>query len=151
MQPGSPIPDATLPDQNGEARPLRALLGEHGAVIYFYPKDSTPGCTLEAHDFQSLLPRFLARGVTVIGVSKDSPRSHANFCAKQGLGFTLLSDQDGELCEGFGVWQEKTRCGKTCWGIVRSTFVVDGAGVVRQVYANVQAKGHAAQVLDSLG
>ncbi|MBF0125896.1 MAG: peroxiredoxin [Magnetococcales bacterium] len=147
---GQGIPELSAPDQNGQVRPLRELLGKKGGVVYFYPKDSTPGCTLEANDFQALGEAFQTREHAVIGISRDSVKSHANFAAKQGLGFTLLSDQDGALCEAFGVWQEKTMCGKTSMGIVRTTFVVDGTGRVRRIYPNVKTKGHAAQVLADL-
>ncbi|MBF0295296.1 MAG: peroxiredoxin [Magnetococcales bacterium] len=148
---GEIIPDLAAPDQTGRSRGLRELLGERGGIVYFYPKDNTPGCTLEANDFQSLSGAFAQAGYTVIGISRDSVKSHAGFCAKHGLGFTLLSDGEGALCEAFGVWQEKTMCGKTSMGIVRTTFVVDAAGAVRRVYPNVKTKGHAAQVLADLG
>ncbi|MBF0272543.1 MAG: peroxiredoxin [Magnetococcales bacterium] len=150
LQPGSTIPDLSAPDQHNQTKPLRARLGAKGGIIYFYPKDNTPGCTLEANDFQALGPAFAALGHEVIGVSKDSVNSHVGFCAKYGLAFTLLSDGDGALCEAFGVWQEKTQYGKTSMGIVRSTFVVDAEGVVRKVYTNVKTKGHAEAVLAEL-
>lgn len=150
MEAGSLIPDLTLPDQAGQPRALRQLLGRNGAVIYFYPKDNTPGCTTEAQDFQALAADFAQAGVEVVGISKDSVKSHANFCAKQGLGFTLLSDGDGAACEAFGVWQEKTMYGKTRMGIVRSTFLVDARGQVVRVYPSVKVKGHARQVLNDL-
>ncbi|MBF0628509.1 MAG: peroxiredoxin [Magnetococcales bacterium] len=150
LQPGSTIPDLAVLDQHDQAKSLRERLGPQGGIVYFYPKDNTPGCTLEANDFQALSAAFAERGYAIIGISKDSVKSHVGFCAKQGLEFTLLSDGDGALCEAFGVWQEKVFCGKTSMGIVRSTFVVDGAGVVRKVYANVKTKGHAAAVLAEL-
>lgn len=150
LEVGQQIPDKTLPDQTGAEKSLAALTGEKGVVFYFYPKDSTPGCTLEALEFQQLLPDFRARGYEVVGVSKDSSKSHGSFCQKQGLQFTLLSDKEGEVCESFGVWQEKIRCGKTSLGIVRTTFVADAKGKIVKVYPNVTAKGHAAQVLQDL-
>ncbi|MBF0212877.1 MAG: peroxiredoxin [Magnetococcales bacterium] len=134
-------------DQHQVQMPLRDRLGPKGAILYFYPRDNTPGCTLEANDFQTLSPAFAERGFTIIGISKDSVQSHVGFCAKQGLSFTLLSDGAGELCEAFGVWREKTQYGKTSMGLVRSTFIVDHQGVVRKVYNNVRTKGHAEAVL----
>ncbi|MBF0624008.1 MAG: peroxiredoxin [Magnetococcales bacterium] len=150
LQPGSPIPNPVVADQDGVEQALRERLGPNGAVIYFYPKDATPGCTTEAQDFQAALSTLKARGVAVIGVSRDSVKSHANFRATQGLTFPLLSDGDGTLSEAFGVWQEKKVCGRTCMGLVRTTFLVDGAGLVKKVYANVKVKGHVQQVLADL-
>ncbi|MBF0613414.1 MAG: peroxiredoxin [Magnetococcales bacterium] len=147
---GQTIPALTLPDQNGTEKSLNALARNKGCIYYFYPKDSTPGCTLEAQDCQQLRPEFHAKGYEVVGISKDSVKSHLSFCQKQGLQFILLSDTKGEACEGFGVWQEKIRCGKASMGIVRSTFVTDPTGKVVKVYPNVTAKGHAAQVLNDL-
>ncbi|GAB0058511.1 Putative peroxiredoxin bcp [Candidatus Magnetaquicoccaceae bacterium FCR-1] len=147
LQPGDTIPDLSAPDQNDQSLPLRQRLGAKGAVIYFYPKDNTPGCTVEANDFQTLGAEFAAKGFTVIGVSKDSIKSHVSFCTKYNLQFTLLSDTDGALCEAFGAWQEKKNYGKVYMGIVRSTFIVDGHGVVRKVYPSVKTAGHAAAVL----
>ncbi|MBF0399790.1 MAG: peroxiredoxin [Magnetococcales bacterium] len=141
------IPDLSLPDQHGEERRLKALLGKKGGVIYFYPRDSTPGCTVEANDFQSLAQDFAALGLTVTGISRDSVASHNRFCLKQGLTFTLLSDQNTEACAQFGVWQEKTNYGRTSMGIVRTTFVVNEAGVVQKVYRAVKTAGHAQLVL----
>lgn len=144
---GDAIPDIQLPDQQGNEHRLKDLLGKRGAVLYFYPRDSTPGCTLEANDFQSLQGEFGGLGLTIVGISKDSVASHSRFCLAQGLSFTLLSDQDGEACSRFGVWQEKISDGRTSMGIVRTTFVVDAEGVVRLVYRAVKTNGHGAQVL----
>ncbi|MBF0175587.1 MAG: peroxiredoxin [Magnetococcales bacterium] len=150
LQVGQNIPDSLAPDQFGKERRLYGLLGAKGGVIYFYPKDNTPGCTLEAQDFQAHGGDFQAMGYAIVGISKDSVPSHEKFCAKYQLGFTLLSDQDGRLCEGFGVWQEKKNYGKTYMGIVRATFVVDAHGLIQQVYPKVKTKGHAEQVLQDL-
>ncbi|MBF0460129.1 MAG: thioredoxin-dependent thiol peroxidase [Magnetococcales bacterium] len=144
---GDVMPDTRLPDQQGEERRLQDLLGKRGGIIYFYPRDSTPGCTIEANDFQALLTDFAALGLTVTGISKDSVASHGRFCLKQGLTFTLLSDENGEVCSQFGVWQEKTNYGRTSMGIVRTTFVVNADGVVQHVYRNVKTAGHGMQVL----
>ncbi|MBF0429368.1 MAG: thioredoxin-dependent thiol peroxidase [Magnetococcales bacterium] len=147
---GELIPDLSAPNQHGQLHTLKSLLGSKGSIVYFYPKDNTPGCTLEANDFQTLSKEFQERGFTVIGISKDSVKSHAGFCSKHGLEFTLLSDQDGAICEAFGVWKEKTMCGKTSMGIVRSTFIVDNTGTIIAVYSNVKTKEHAATVLADL-
>lgn len=147
LQEGDSIPEMALPDQNGQERDLKALLGVAGAVVYFYPRDNTPGCTVEAKDFQGLVTEFAEMGVTIIGVSKDSVLAHGKFCAKHGLQFVLLSDAEGQLCEAFGVWQAKKNFGKTGMGIVRSTFFVDSQSIVRKVYPKVTVKGHGAVVL----
>lgn len=143
---GDTLPELELPDQHGQMRALRDLPGPNGLVLYFYPRDNTPGCTLEAVDFQSLLPEFRRLGVEVAGVSKDSVKSHASFCGKYDLAFTLLSDGDGVLCEACGAWREKKLYGKTGMGIVRSTLLLDGRGRVRRLYPTVKAKEHAATV-----
>ena len=144
---GAKMPDAQLPDQEGKQRHLKDLLGKIGGIFYFYPKDNTPGCTLEANDFQSLLVEFQEIGMSVTGISKDSIQSHDKFCTKQGLSFTLLSDKDSDVCMQFGAWQEKKNFGRTYMGIVRTTFIIDAMGVVHKVYTRVKTKGHAAQVL----
>ncbi|MBF0445824.1 MAG: thioredoxin-dependent thiol peroxidase [Magnetococcales bacterium] len=148
---GDSIPSLTLPDQNGKEVALEALLGANGAVIYFYPKDNTPGCTVEANDFQRLSGDFAALGINVVGISKDSVASHTKFCTKQNLTFTLLSDGEGAACEGFGVWQEKKNYGKVYMGIVRSTFLVDAKGKVVKTWTKVKTKGHAQAVLEEAG
>jgi len=116
-------------------------------VLYFYPKDMTPGCTTEACDFRDNLARLQGAGVQVFGASKDSLARHDKFIDKHALSFPLLSDPDGSLCEAWGVWQEKKNYGRTYMGIVRSTFLVDGAGVVRQTWTKVRVKGHVDKVL----
>ncbi|MBF0260219.1 MAG: peroxiredoxin [Magnetococcales bacterium] len=151
LQPGDTIPDLTTPDQHDQSLPLRQRLGPNGAVIYFYPKDNTPGCSVEANDFQAASQSFAELGFTVIGISKDSVKSHVGFCTKYNLQLTLLSDTDGALCQAFGAWQEKKNYGKVYMGIVRSTFIVDGQGVVRKVYPSVKTTGHAAAVLTEVG
>lgn len=117
-------------------------------VLYFYPKDSTPGCTTEAQQFRDLHPDFLAAGCVVLGVSRDSLRAHENFKAKQGLPFALLSDADEQLCTQFSVIKEKKLYGKLVRGIERSTFVIDGQGVLRREWRGVKVPGHAQDVLD---
>lgn len=117
-------------------------------VLYFYPKDSTPGCTTEAQQFRDLHPEFVAAGCVIAGVSRDSLRSHENFKAKQGLPFDLLSDADEQLCARFGVIKDKKLYGKPVRGIERSTFVIDRGGVLRHEWRGVKAEGHAQEVLD---
>ena len=119
-------------------------------VLYFYPKDSTPGCTTEGLDFNALLPKFKKLNATVLGVSRDSVKSHDNFCAKQGFKFDLVSDADEALCNAFGVIQPKKLYGREYIGIVRSTFLVDPEGVIRQIWQPVKVPGHAQAVLDAL-
>ena len=119
------------------------------AVIYFYPKDNTSGCTKEAHDFRDLKTEFEAAGTRVVGVSKDSVQSHDGFKAKQDLNFTLVSDPDGTLCEAFGVWKEKSMYGKKYMGIERSTFLLDAEGTIRREWRKVKVTGHAQEVLEA--
>ena len=121
--------------------------GKSNLVIYFYPKDSTPGCTIEGNDFSALLPEFAKLDTVVFGVSKDSMKRHDNFKSKQGFNFELISDIDTEICEQFGVWQLKKTFGKEYMGIVRSTFLIDKEGVLRQIWDKVKVKGHADEVL----
>jgi peroxiredoxin Q/BCP len=117
-------------------------------VIYFYPKDSTPGCTTEAQQFRDLHPEFVKAGCVILGVSRDSIRSHENFKDKQGLPFDLLSDADEQLCSQFSVIKEKKLYGKLVRGIERSTFVIDGEGRLRREWRGVKAPGHAQDVLN---
>jgi peroxiredoxin Q/BCP len=139
-------PDFTLPRDGGGTVTLSALRPGK-VVLYFYPKDDTPGCTLEAQDFNARLGDFAAAGATVIGISKDSVKSHDKFCKKHGLGIVLASDEGGTTCEDYGVWQEKSMYGKTYMGIQRATFLIDGDGKVAQVWPKVSVKGHADEVL----
>ena len=117
-------------------------------VVYFYPKDSTPGCTTEAQQFRDLYPAFVQAGAQIVGVSRDSIRSHENFKLKQNLPFDLLSDADEQLCTQFSVIKMKSMYGKQVRGIERSTFVIDGKGVLRREWRGVKAPGHAQEVLD---
>lgn len=126
-------------------------LGDHGwVVLYFYPKDNTPGCTTESRDFNALLPEFDACDATVLGVSRDSARSHAGFRKKQDLAFELISDGDEALCRAFDVIQPKKLYGRDYEGIERSTFLIDPQGRVQQVWRKVKVPGHAQAVLDAL-
>jgi len=123
---------------------------DHWLVLYFYPKDSTPGCTIEGNDFNALLPKFKKLDARVLGVSRDSVKSHQNFCAKQGFKFDLVSDADEALCKAFDVIHEKNMYGKKVLGIVRSTFLIDPDGVIRDIWRPVKVPGHAEAVLESL-
>jgi thioredoxin-dependent peroxiredoxin len=143
---GTQAPDFTLPRDGGGTVTLSALRPGK-VVLYFYPKDDTPGCTLEAQDFNARLGGFTAAGTTVIGVSKDSVKSHDKFCKKHGLGIILASDEAGQTCEDYGVWLEKSMYGKTYMGIERTTVLIDGAGIVARVWNKVGVKGHADEVL----
>ena len=119
-------------------------------VLYFYPKDSTPGCTTEGIDFNALLPEFRKLGATVLGVSRDSVKSHDNFCAKQGFGFALVSDADESLCQAFDVIHEKNMYGRKVLGVVRSTFLISPEGRIVQEWRGVKVAGHAEAVLQAL-
>ena len=146
ISPGTPAPDFTLPRDGGASLTLSAL-SPGKVVLYFYPKDDTPGCTLEAQDFTQRLADFTAAGCTVIGVSKDSVKAHDKFCTKYGLGIVLVSDEAGHTSEDYGVWLEKSMYGKTYMGIERTTVLIDGVGMVARVWNKVSVKGHADEVL----
>lgn len=143
---GAIAPDFTLLRDGGTSLTLSALRPGK-VVLYFYPKDDTPGCTLEAQDFTARLAEFAAAGTTVIGVSKDSVKAHDKFCKKHGLGIVLVSDEAGHTCEDYGTWVEKSMYGKTYMGVERTTFLIDGTGTVARVWNKVSVKGHADEVL----
>jgi peroxiredoxin Q/BCP len=143
----SPAPDFTLPTDTGPLT-LSSLRGKK-VVLYFYPKDLTPGCTIQACSFRDAWPEFEKRGATVIGVSKDTPKKHASFREKQSLPFPLVSD-DGSLCEAYGVWREKTLYGRKYMGIARVTFLIDEHGKVRKTWDPAKPAGHAAEVLKAI-
>ena len=131
----------------------QATLADHAGrwlVLYFYPKDSTPGCTTEGLDFNALLPEFEALDADVMGVSRDSVKSHDNFCAKQGFRFPLVSDADEALCRAFDVIREKNMYGRKVLGIERSTFLIDPEGRVARAWRKVRVSGHADAVLEAL-
>lgn len=144
---GSHAPDFSLPDADMEMFKLSKLRGKN-VVLYFYPKDDTPGCTLEAIEFSDLEDEFIKANALVVGVSKDDCISHAAFRDKHGLAVSLLADSEGKVCEKYGVWQEKEKDGIRKMGIVRSTFVIDSTGTLRQIQYGVVAKGHAAEILN---
>jgi len=143
---GSPAPDFTLPtDGNGEVT-LSDLKGE-SVVLYFYPKDDTPGCTKEACGFNDMLLSFEGVNARIIGVSKDSIARHDKFKAKYGLNFTLAADTEGTVCEAYGTWVEKSMYGKKYMGIDRATFLIDKEGVVQEIWRKVKVPGHVDAVL----
>ena len=144
---GDPAPDFSLEADNGSTLSLTDLAGGR-AVLYFYPKDDTPGCTTEACEFRDLRPRFDEAGARVLGVSPDAIASHERFRAKHDLNFTLLSDPLHTAAEAYGVWVEKRRYGRTYMGVERSTFVIGPDGVLTAALYKVKPKGHAASVLD---
>ncbi|MBI4757102.1 MAG: peroxiredoxin [Betaproteobacteria bacterium] len=145
--------DQAVPDFSASSTDGTFSLAEHSGkplVIYFYPKDSTPGCTTEAQQFRDLYPQFAAAGCAVVGVSRDGIKSHQTFKGRLGLPFQLLSDADERLCELFGVIRLKNLYGKQVRGIERSTFVIDAAGHLRHEWRGLKADGHAAQVLEAV-
>ncbi|MGR3501474.1 peroxiredoxin [Pseudaestuariivita sp.] len=141
------LPDLTLPRDGGGTLALKAIDGP--IVLFFYPKDDTPGCTKESIAFTEALPEFEKLGVTVLGASRDSVAKHDKFVAKHALGMPLLSDEDGALTEHFGVWVEKKMYGKTYMGIDRSTFLIGADGRVAQEWRKVKVPGHAEAVLEA--
>lgn len=148
LEVGQAAPPFELPDSDMNMAASERFLGSKNLVLFFYPKDNTPGCTMEALEFSDLIDQFAAMDTMVFGVSMDNFVSHAAFRDEQGLAVTLLSDIDGALCEAYGVWQERERNGEKRMGIVRSTFIVDKQGLVRHSLYDVKPKGHAAQVLE---
>ncbi|MEL6887220.1 MAG: thioredoxin-dependent thiol peroxidase [Pseudomonadota bacterium] len=142
----SPAPDFTLPQGDGTDVTLSALKGGP-VVLYFYPRDDTPGCTKEAIAFSEHLSAFEAAGASVFGVSKDSVASHAKFATKKDLSVPLLSDEHGSVCEDYGVWKEKNMYGKKYMGIERTTFLIDANGDVAMIWPKVKVPGHAEAVL----
>jgi thioredoxin-dependent peroxiredoxin len=147
LQAGDPAPGFTLRADDGSTVSLADLVGTT-VVLYFYPKDDTPGCTAEACEFRDLAPGYDAAGARVIGVSPDPVESHVRFREVHGLPFTLLSDPDHEAAEAYGVWVEKSKYGKTYMGVERSTFVIGPDGVLAEAFYTVRPAGHAASVLE---
>ncbi|MFH1600926.1 MAG: peroxiredoxin [Pseudomonadota bacterium] len=146
---GDKIPDLPLALGSGESAKLSDYRGKW-LVLYFYPKDSTPGCTTEGQDFNALLTKFRRAGAEVLGVSRDSVKSHANFCEKQGFRFDLVSDADEALCQAFDVIKEKNMYGRKVLGIERSTFLVSPEGRVAEAWRKVKVPGHADAVYEAL-
>lgn len=146
---GDLAPDFTLPRDGGTTVTLSALKPS-AVVLYFYPRDDTPGCTTEAIEFTALADEFAAAGAKVIGVSKDTVAKHDKFVAKHDLGVMLVSDAEGDVCERYGTWVEKSMYGKTSMGIERATFLIDAEGRLARIWRKVKAQGHAAEVLDAV-
>ncbi|OIO61156.1 MAG: thioredoxin-dependent thiol peroxidase [Alphaproteobacteria bacterium CG_4_10_14_0_2_um_filter_63_37] len=146
---GEAAPEFSLPNAAGQTVHLSDLRGQW-VVLYFYPKDMTPGCTTEAQEFRDLKEALAAKNAVVLGASKDSVARHAKFQDKEGLNFCLISDADADLCERYGVWQEKKNYGKTYMGIVRSTFLIDPEGKIAKVWTKVKVKGHAQAVFEAI-
>ena len=150
VEPGKKAPDFTLPADDGTKVKLSQLRG-NPVVLYFYPRDDTPGCTREACAFRDQKDELTKLGVTVLGVSTDSVESHEKFRDKHELNFPLLADVQHKVAEKYGAWREKVRFGKRSMGIQRSTFLIDGDGVVRRVWKSVKVDGHDQQVIKAVG
>jgi peroxiredoxin Q/BCP len=146
LKPGDRAPDFDLPTDGGGRVKLSDYAGAQ-LVLYFYPKDDTPGCTTEAIGFSEAAPDFEAAGTRILGVSKDSVKSHDRFKAKHGLGFALASDETGAMVEAYGAWVEKSLYGRQYMGIERCTFLIDASGAVRAVWRKVKVAGHVEAVL----
>ena len=148
LEANQPAPEFSAVDQDGESVTLQQFHGDKNVVLYFYPKDDTPGCTAEANEFTALIDDFAAADTVVLGVSKDTCAKHQKFISKYGLKVTLLADTEGELCELYGTWGERKFMGRTYMGIGRSTFVIDKQGKLVEVNYKVKAKGHAQAILE---
>lgn len=146
-EPSGKAPDIHLPAAGGESFSLSAAAGKKAVVLYFYPKDDTPGCTQEAKDFSELADAFTGSDTLIVGISKDDVASHEKFIKKHALSIILASDADGDVCERYGVWVEKNMYGKKYMGIQRATFLIDKAGNVAAAWPKVKVAGHAQEVL----
>ena len=146
---GKKVANFSLPATGEKELSLKDFQGTH-LVLYFYPKDSTPGCTLEGQNFRDSYQQFRDAGADILGVSRDSLKAHENFKAKQDFPFDLLSDQDEKLCRQFDVIHEKNMYGRKVMGIARSTFLIDGSGKLRQEWRKVRVKGHVEEVLEAV-
>jgi peroxiredoxin Q/BCP len=147
---GDKAPDFTLKSDSGKKVSLSQFIGKKEVVLYFYPKDNTPGCTKEACSFRDSLSAFSNKNTEVLGVSPDSVKSHQNFIQKQNLNFTLLSDPDHEVAEAYGAWGEKSLYGKKYMGILRTTFIIGKDGKIKRVFEKVKPEGHAQEILNTL-
>ncbi|WP_184017394.1 peroxiredoxin [Sphingobium boeckii] len=146
---GDKAPDVMLVLTDGSTKKLSAFQGK-ALVLYFYPKDDTPGCTTEAKDFSALRGDFAAAGAEIVGLSKDTTAKHDKFIAKHDLAIALASDADGAVCEAFGTWIEKSLYGRQYMGIDRATFLIDQTGAIRRIWRKVKVKGHAEAVLEAV-
>ena len=145
---GNKAPDFSEKNQDGKPVKLSSFKGKKNIVLYFYPKDMTPGCTTEACDFRDQFKKF--KNTVILGVSTDPPERHQRFIDKYGLPFELIADENKKVANKYGVWQEKKLYGKTFMGIVRSTFIIDKKGVVRKIFQKVKVKEHVDEVLEIL-
>jgi peroxiredoxin Q/BCP len=143
------VPDFELPDENGKLHKLSDYLGQY-VLLYFYPKDDTPGCTTEACEFRDDYAEYDKAGVVILGVSPDSPKSHKKFKEKYNLPFVLLADEDHQVCEIYGVWGKKSMYGKEYYGVLRTTFLIDKEGKLVEIFEKVKPKGHSQQILSTL-
>ena len=150
LEPGIKAPAFQLPDQNGEMHTLEEYRGKK-VILYFYPKDNTPGCTKQACGFGELYPQFMEKGAVVLGVSKDSVASHKKFEEKYNLPFTLLADPELKDIKAYDVWQEKKNYGKVSMGVVRTTYLIDEQGMIARVFKNVKAAQNPEQMMESIG
>ena len=148
LKEGNKAPDFTAIDQNEKKVKLSSFKGKKKVILYFYPKDMTPGCTTEACDFKDNFKKF--KDTVILGVSIDSPERHQKFIAKHDLPFDLISDADQKVVNKYGVWQEKNLYGRKYMGIVRSTFIIDKKGVIRKIFPKVKVKTHVEEVLEVL-
>jgi thioredoxin-dependent peroxiredoxin len=146
---GDKAPDFTLTTDEGRALSLHSLQGKK-VVLYFYPKDNTPGCTREACDFRDSFAQLTHHNIVVLGISRDTATKHQKFKEKYALPFTLLADENGDVCEQYGIINKKSLFGKTFLGIQRSTFLIDEAGIIRAIWRKVKVNGHVKQILDCL-
>ena len=150
LEVGTMAPDFALPDQNGTIRRLLDFRGKK-VVLYFYPKDMTAGCTKQACGFGSLYPQFRERGAVILGISKDTVASHKKFAEKYNLPFLLLSDPERTVIEAYGVWQEKKLYGRTTMGVVRTTYLIDEAGIIQKAMGKVKAADNPGEMLGLVG
>ena len=150
LEMGTKAPDFTLPDQNGDLHSLSEYKGKK-IILYFYPKDNTPGCTKQACGFAERYPQFIEKGAVVLGISKDSVASHKKFEEKYGLPFTILSDPELKVIQAYDVWQEKKNYGKTYMGVVRTTYLIDEEGKIAKAFDKVKAADNPEQMLGELG
>ncbi len=149
LKPGDPAPPFDMPAAGGGRAKLSALKGKH-VVLYFYPKDDTPGCTLEALNFTEKAKQFASLGAVIVGVSRDSCAKHEKFAAKHGLSHVLAADEEGEVCAAYGVWVEKSMYGRRYMGVERATFLIDPKGRLAGVWRKVKVSGHVDDVLAAL-
>lgn len=149
LETGTKAPEFTLPDQNGEMHSLSDYLDQK-VILYFYPRDNTPGCTKQACSFGELMPQFKEKGAVIIGISKDSVASHKKFEEKYGLPFTLLSDTEKLVIQAYDVWKEKKNYGKVSMGVVRTTYLIDEKGMIVKAFGNVKAAENPTQMLGEL-